>query len=103
MRLKVGDVVRVAHSCLGNPAGTIAVVVEVYDRAALRIGLGEGVTLLFRNGAHDGFSPDDQLAFGVERLGHRPTLAHYHHQSASRLWTDWRAGLFAEVWDRDWI
>lgn len=103
MTWKVGDVVRVHEACLNNPPGSIAIVVEVYDRQQLRIGDGLGITLLFSNGAHDGFSAEDQLTFGVEMIGHRVTLRPYRFESCGRLFNDWKAGLFDEVWRRHWV
>lgn len=100
---KVGDVVRVAHACLESPAGSVALVVEVYDRRAIGAGDGLGITLLFANGNYDGFSADDVLAWGVERLGHAPGLAAYRFTSAVRLYDDWRRGLFDDLWQRGWV
>jgi len=97
--LRVGDLVRVGRPCLDNPSGTRALVVEVYDRRALRIGDGLGVQLLFPNGAADGFSPRDRELWGVTFLDHRPALAGYHFTSIGRLVADWRDGLFAEAFD----
>jgi hypothetical protein len=103
--LRVGDVVRVSRACLGNLEHSLAVVVEVYDRQALGLSPHEdlGVTLQFPNGQADGFSSADLAIFGVARVGHRPRLAAYRWRSAMQLLEDYRRGLFAEVWSREWI
>lgn len=91
---RVGDRVRVRHPCLGNPANTIAVCYEVYDR-----GDGTpGISLLFPNGEHDGFSPHDAEVFIVARIDHLPALASYQFTNVVRLAEDFRAGVFASVW-----
>lgn len=92
--LRVGDVVTVGKPCLGNPAGSRAVVVELYD-------LGDGVTspsLLFANGAHDGFPPRDLEAFDVRLVAHESQLSEYRFVNAVRLYEDWRLNVFARVW-----
>jgi hypothetical protein len=71
----VGDVVRVGRECMHHPPDALALVVEVYDRVAMHIGDGIGVTLLFEHGAFDGFSEGDLVLFGVERIGHAGSLA----------------------------
>jgi hypothetical protein len=93
LSLKVGDVVTVGCPCMGNPAGAIAVVVEIYD-----LGDGPSPSLLFRNGAHDGFSPSDLDIFQVALVAHDSTLAGYQFRNSIRLQKDYRAGVFARVW-----
>lgn len=87
---RVGDLVKVARPCLGNPADAIAVVYEVYARG----GTSEGRSLIFPNGNYDGFSDRDCRLFGLERVGHRPDFASYVFVNVSKLWLDWRAGRF---------
>lgn len=90
----VGDRVRVGRPCLDNPADAVAVCYEVYDR-----GDGTtGVSLLFPNGSHDGFSPTDADLFKLVRIDHIPALASYHFTHVVRLAEDFRAGVFAAVW-----
>lgn len=91
--LAVGDLVVVGRSCMGNPAGARAVVVEQYD-----LGDGASWSLLFENGNHDGFPPRDLEIFECVKAGHVSSLADYRFTSALRLYADWRAGVFAEVW-----
>jgi hypothetical protein len=95
---RVGDVVRVGRPVLGNPADSLAVVVEVYRRSELRVGQGIGITLLFQTGTFDGFSPADVAVCGVERVAHNPRVAGYSWTSATRLLKDWTNGLFDGVW-----
>lgn len=90
---QVGDIVTVAKPCMLNPAGARAVVVEIYD-----LGDGPSPSLLFENGAHDGFSPRDLALFGVEIVWQDTALADYQFTNAIRLYQDWTAGRFASVW-----
>lgn len=91
--LKVGDVVTVGRACLGNPAGARAVVVEIYD-----LGLGPSPSLLFPNGASDGFGPQDLAMFDVQLVGHEPALAGYQFTTSIALHRDWRDGQFTAAW-----
>jgi hypothetical protein len=91
--LCVGDLVRVGKASGVNPVGARAVVVEAYT-----IGDRSGWALLFADGQHDGFSPEDLDLFEVVKIGHEPSVADYQFTSAVRLLADWRAGRFAAVW-----
>lgn len=93
LALKVGDIVTVGRRCMGNPEGARAVVYEIYD-----IGHGPSPSLLFPNGAHDGFPAADLALFDVGLVGHEPTLADYRFANVIRLHQDWRDGLFDEAW-----
>lgn len=93
LTLKVGDVAQVGRPCMGNAAGARAVVVEIYD-----LGDGPSPSLLFQNGAHDGFSPRDLELFRVHVVAHDPELSRYQFTTATRLYADWRQGRFAAVW-----
>ena len=53
--LLVGMVVTLKVPCLGNQAGVKGVVYETYD-----LGGRPGCSVIFRNGLHDGFSPEEQ-------------------------------------------
>lgn len=99
---KVGDVVKVARACLGNPEGALALVVDVYDLTSLGFGKWQGTTLLFRNGAADGFEGGDLLTYGIDRVGHCRALAAYQFESMARLEADHRGGRFEEAW-RPWV
>jgi hypothetical protein len=76
-----------------NPAEARAVIVELYT-----LGGRPGWSLLFADGQHDGFAPEDCSLFGVEKIGHEPSVASYQFTGAVRLFADWRAGRFAKVW-----
>jgi hypothetical protein len=97
MKLKVGDIVTIARPCLGHAPGTRALVVELYDRAALKIGVGIGATLMFPDGAHDGFSEGDLALWGVEPVGRCDALAAYRFVSSQRLAYDFVHGLFKKA------
>lgn len=90
---RVGDLVRVARQTGVNEAQARAVIVECYQLEGR-----PGWALLFADGQHDGFSPRDCDLFGVEKIGHEPSVADYQFRSAMRLLADWRAGRFAKVW-----
>src|SRR5262245_19188353 len=94
---RVGDVVQVGRACLGHPPNTRALVVELYDRQRLFGGaeLGVGTTLLFPDGAVDGFSPMDRDLFWVARVGHVAAIADYVYTSSVRLLLDYHDGRFA--------
>lgn len=94
----VGDVVTVGRACLGNPAGALAVVVELYQ-ATWDGADYTGWSLLFENGNHDGFSPSDCDVFDVRKVGHDPICARYVWTNAVRLYQDWCEGKFASVWN----
>lgn len=91
--LVVGDVVTVGRACMGAPAGARAVVVERYQ-----IGRRVGWTLLFQTGDHDGFSPDDLVAFEVRKVSAVAPLGGYRFLSAGQLRMDHALGMFADVW-----
>src|SRR5262245_29195137 len=95
--LTVGDLVRVERACMGNARGSVALVVEQYDRTGWPGG-GTGIGLLFYSGDYDGFSPADLDAWDVKRIGHVPELAGYVFSSVARLQQHWRAGFFAAAW-----
>jgi hypothetical protein len=96
MKLTVGDIVTVGRRCLSNPAGARAVVIEEYELAGR-----PGWSLLFENGAYDGFSPSDLELFEVAHVGHEPRLDGYEFTAATRLFQDYRRGLFSNVWQSD--
>lgn len=92
-QLIVGDVVVVERATGVNDAHARAVVVERYV-----LGNRPGWTLLFNDGQHDGFSPDDCAICGVRRVGHEPSVADYVFRSALQLLFDFERGRFAVVW-----
>ncbi len=97
MTLQVGDIVVVGRRTGINAANARAIVVEHYrlkEAGAER----DGWTLLFDNGAADGFSPSDCELLEVQTVGHEAAFASYRFLSMSRLDADFRRGIFARVW-----
>jgi len=90
---RVGDLVTVLRPVLDNPAGSLAVVYEIYN-----IGKGPSPSLIFQNGQYDGFSARDRELFGVMKVGHDATVAGYHFKNVLQLDADFRAGVFEHVW-----
>jgi hypothetical protein len=90
---RVGDLVTVMRPVLGNAAGSLAVVYEIYD-----IGKGPSPSLIFQNGQYDGFSTRDRELFGVTKVGHDAAIAGYHFENVLQLDADFRAGVFDTVW-----
>lgn len=90
--LFVGTVVQVAKASGVNAAGALAVVVEEY-----RLQAREGWFLLFEDGRHDGFSPDDCGVFGVTPVLVDTSIADYVFESSPRLVADFQAGRFAST------
>lgn len=88
-RLRVGDVVRLKRPCLNNTAGSYGVVYEEYD-----IGDGPAVSIIFKNGWYDGFSPSDQDHFLSECVGRDSTVVGYQFDNVVRLSLDYQRGLF---------
>jgi hypothetical protein len=93
--MKLGDVVRINFSILGEPKGVLAYVYEVYTLGG-DIG---GVSLITQNGVDlGGFSKDEQesmLSF-VRHSGF-----YYNFVSVMRLADDWRKGVFKEVFSTE--
>lgn len=95
-RFQVGDVVEVLKPCLGNPGGVVAVCYEVYRR-----GDGsEARSFIFPNGSYDGFSDHDCYLFEVGKLGSCPELRDYQFTNVSKLWLDWKRGVFTVAFER---
>lgn len=69
--LVVGSKVSLKRGMLGEPAGAIGFVVDVY-----RIGNARGVSIIFENGGFDGFSPDEQYLY-LNNLGVDERYANY--------------------------
>jgi hypothetical protein len=92
-RMQVGDLVIVGRASGVNASLALGVVVEVYELDGRR-----GWTILFEDGRHDGFSPEDCALFEVTPIGHNADVASYVFTSAMRLYSDWHAGRFAAVW-----
>jgi hypothetical protein len=94
---RVGDVAYVGRAVFANRPGSLALVIELYDRSGFG-GAGVGVTLLFPNGFLDGFSPDDLMRWDVRFDHHVAALERYHFENVGRVEADLRAGRFAAAW-----
>lgn len=94
----VGTIVELLVACLGNPAGTKGVVYEQYN-----LGDGPAVSVIFKNGDYDGFSPDEQKSFLKEvGITHDPDVANYKFKNVMILSRDFSAGKFKSVFSRSW-
>lgn len=79
----------VGSECLGNSQNCSAVVYEHYFFAGHR-----GISLLFPNGAFDGFSANEIDAWGVVPKSRCPNVSHYKFESVVKLRQDFKAGRF---------
>jgi hypothetical protein len=89
--LLVGCVVRLKKEVLDNPIGALGVVYEGYKLADRT-----GVSIIFSNGAYDGFSPAEQDAF-LEYMGHNERLMGYDFKNVTQLMGDFSHGMFDAV------
>lgn len=89
--MRVGSLVRLNISCLGNPIGTIGIVYETY-----RIGLCNGVSVIFKNGNYDGFSEKEQSKFLKETGTYFP-LINYKFTNVITLSQHFHSGIFTEA------
>lgn len=88
--MDVGTLVSLKVSCLGNSVGSIGVVYENYNR---------GASVIFKNGAYDGFSEEEQKMF-LEEIGFCEEVSYYNFVSVVRLSEDFRKGFFDPVFKR---
>lgn len=88
-----GTKYKLTREVMGNPAGSIAYVVDQYEDFDDKEN-GIGVQLIMANGATDGFSVAEQNAM-LENLGYVEKYMYYNFVNASRLANDWRA----DYWD----
>lgn len=86
--LFVGDIVRLKVGMLGKDIGVRGVVYEEYD-----IGDGPGVSVIFGNGEHDGFSVEEQSEF-LEKVDHSMALEGYVFTNVMKLSQHFRSGVF---------
>lgn len=85
---KVGRIVELKRECLGNIAGTKGVVYENYGEG--------GCSVIFENGAYDGFSPSDQRLCLKYAENSYSKLEKYQFTTVSKLVVDFKNGLFNE-------
>ena len=98
--LTVGTLVQLKRECLYNPEGTVGVIYEVYERTWARDDEREryGVSVIFPNGRHDGFSASERalLLTIVGITTARPVLQ-YQFKHVTQLVRDFELGLFAHA------
>ena len=87
--IKKGDLVKLKLPILGNPEGTLGAVYEEYDLSNDII----GVSVIFENGEHDGFSIKEQAQM-LDRQGHDEELEKYNFKNVRQLAKDFDAGVF---------
>jgi len=86
--MKVGSTVRLNRPCLGNDSGTLGVCYSV-DNDLGRPSYG----VLFENGNHDGFSPDEVGLF-LEPAGFSKDVEGYQFTNVVKLSHDYDQGVF---------
>jgi len=100
--MNVGTIVKLKVNCLGNKAGTLGVVFNVY---------GDGVQVIFENGRYDGFSAVNKMGTGheeieinffLEEVGFEVSLDDYRFQNVHTLSEDYRQGKFDKAWSEFW-
>jgi hypothetical protein len=91
--MSIGTVFKVKRAVLNNDPGALGICYEEYE-----IGGRPGLSIIFENGEHDGFSPDEQKLI-LEKVGHLDNF-HYEFKSVIRLVEDFRRGFFREHFDK---
>jgi hypothetical protein len=90
--MKKGTIVKLKErAMLGVPVGTRGVVYDTYD-----IGWGPGVSVIFPNGNHDGFSQEEQNVF-LDPVGFDHLTSQYNFINVMKLHTDFEKGLFNQA------
>lgn len=98
--LTLGTLVQLKCECLYNPAGTVGVVYEVYERRTAHKNDKDryGISVIFPNGRHDGFSPYERQTFlTVVGLATDCAVRTYKFKHVSQLARDFELGLFAQA------
>lgn len=96
MKLQIGHVVKLKTQCLNNVVGTLGVVVDAYNFPASN-GLHYGYTIIFENGAYDGFAEEDEVDTFLEILSVCEPLSSYKFRNVDQLWKDYKRGYFDVV------
>ena len=93
----VGSLVTLKRDCLANRAGTVGVVYDIYERFWDRAG-GLGISVIFPNGHHHGFSADEQRWF-LEYVGDSTDrqVANYRFTSVLVLMRHFAEGRFTDA------
>ena len=98
--LHVGTFVQLKRHCLFNPEGTVGVVYEVYERTwrAKEDHERFGISVIFPNGRHDGFSASErQLLLTVIGGCTDQAVRNYHFTHVTQLMRDYEQGLFTRA------
>ena len=88
---KVGDVVKLRVSLLGNPSETIGICYQVYDSAS--------GSYIFENSNYDGFAPDERAMF-LDPVGFDNNVANYRFTNVMKLSNDFESGRFDTTFKR---
>ena len=95
--MRVGAIVKLKRSCLGNPEGSLGVVYYNYR---------SGFQAIFGNGLYDGFNIAKkdpifggltEADFCLEEIGFEPTLSNYQFKNISQVERDYQDGVFDKV------
>jgi hypothetical protein len=90
---RIGDIVSLKTSCLFNTAGTLGVVYEQYEDFDYPDELG--ISVIFENGAYDGFSFDEQKVFlQLEGSAKEEEILNYQFTNVLQVEKDFRNGLW---------
>lgn len=93
--MKVGDIVKVTSSFMGEPANTLAYVYEKYQLG----GDEPGISLITENGVDlGGFSAEEQSQW-VTFVKH--SGFYYQFKNVLQLDRDWSAGVFSGVFGKE--
>jgi hypothetical protein len=87
-KIRVGTLVKLAVQCMGNPIDAIGICYEVYD-----FGDRPGYGIIFENGQHDGFAPDEVESF-LNIIGFCGDASNYEFTNVIRLLKDFNDGFF---------
>ena len=90
-QLRKGSIVKLKSELLGNGAGEIGVAYDEYN-----LGDGPGVSVIFPNGEHDGFSPEEQGKF-LERVDFDSKISIYNFHNVIELSKHFKAGFFSHI------
>ena len=96
--LPVGSIVLSGKAFSDVKAGSLGVVYENYNRKGFDQEGGQGVSILFSNGFHDGFSSSDLERFDIRVSGVvEESIANYQFKNVLSLMDDYRKGVFDSV------
>lgn len=87
----IGAKYRLTRDVMGNPAGSIAFVVDQYQDFEKPDEIG--VQLIMKNGATDGFSVNDQNLM-LDWIGYEEKYTSYKFSNVLQLKKDWRSNYW---------